>query len=287
MRRQSALVIVVVALAALAGCSALPFGGGGAATVENVEYPNGTSQSGIDSPQQLVNSHHNALDGQDYTITQVQSQQLGNQSQTVQVDLRVDNGDQQFIADIQQSGSNGTTYYEEGTIYSKQIANNSTEYQTQQPQQSWDTFHSQFNGGSAVTQIASNVDFEATEVRESGDHTLIVYNVTGLDEQAQSQQQQQLDTSVSGQLIIDTEGRIHSLSYTQESQIQTMSLSVEINDVGDDVDVERPDWADTAEEQSNTTTTDDSGSQNETDTSTQNETDSGSQNETETETAEN
>lgn len=251
---------MIAVLVALAGCSALPGSGGDSSSgVESVSYPDGASQDGIDDPQQIIKNHQQSLTGEDYTVTQVQNQKVGDRERHVQVTVQVDSTDQRFIAAIERGNATATSFFDNGTIYTKESVNDTTQYSSNESRQSFSQYQTQFTGAQIVGQIVSSVDLEATEVRDEGDSTLIVYNVTGLSDQPP---QQSGNIEVSGQLVIDTDGQIHAFQFKQEGKMQSSTINISVSDIGE-TDVKRPDWAVSEEENTTTEDTTDESTQNE------------------------
>ncbi|UPM41784.1 DUF7537 family lipoprotein [Halocatena salina] len=255
MNSRSQLVLAVVLVIGLAGCSGLsPFGSGTA-------YPDGYNESGITDPETAANQHSNALSEYD-SYTQTMNITNPNRQVTMNLTVRVDEANKQSGADIKANREGQEVMRME--MYQK---NNTTYEKTQMPllgtvynttEQSFSSFKANQTNTTDTEKWFSNVSFEEADTVTRNDETLYKYNATGVDNA-------KAFTNVSGSttidsvesfnatLLVDKEGILRSFSFditaTSFGETQEMSAEIRTTDIGSTT-VNEPEWIEEAKSQS-------------------------------------
>lgn len=268
MRRRLA-ILAVVALVALAGCSAITpddaSGGdgirdGGAdgndtpestdvrATVETVDYPTGYDESGVVDSAAAVRAHDEAVQSAegfrfaaDVTIT-VPNRSGDGPDERMAFDLEtvVDNEAGTEYSRAEFDGNATETYRtSDGVLYTRNEVGGDVWYR----QESSGSV-SEFTLSDFEAAIAS-VDLEPRSVETDGSTTLITYAGDEIDDP--NGEFGNVDNA-SVELVVDTKGRIHEFA-VESSAADGPDLDVSFAFEFESVTVEEPAWLDEAKEQ--------------------------------------
>lgn len=239
MQPRTLALAAVVAVAALAGCSALT--GGGA------EYPPGASQNGIDNATELLRQHEVQTLDDSYrvAITYTEIHEDENGSETVQADNRtylVDADDEEVLS---RATSNGEPFRErywaasEG-VYQVDIREDGNYYRGGRRGWSFAEARENLVRTGAGDYIAGG-NYTFVNTTDAQGKTLIHYRLDTMDGQDSDQ--------VSGRLVIDEQGRLHEFQYRYEATGDTGAYTSNFTVTwAYGVDLDRPDWVDEATE---------------------------------------
>jgi len=229
MRRQIALV-AVVALVALAGCSGVLTDGatdGGpsdgteseqAPTLESVTYPDGYDQDGINNASRALATHDAAIaDAEGYELSATMRAGSGDDAQELVMTSTVDNEAGTEFSTLELAGSVEVYRAADGSTYTRIDDGSNVQYETSRPDRYTRLTLSQFES------TLGDADLSATSVSRDGSTTLITYSG---------------DAGI--ELIVDTEGRIHSLS------IEDGDVRADFTFDYGSVTVQEPNWLDDA-----------------------------------------
>ncbi|RRJ28061.1 DUF7537 family lipoprotein [Halocatena pleomorpha] len=254
MNTRSRLVLAVVLVVGLTGCSGLsPFGSGTA-------YPDGYNESGITDPETAANQHSKALSEYDsYTYKMNVSS-----SKDVEMNftIRIDEANKQSIADItanrkEQEVIRMEMYQENNTTYEKtQMPLLGTIYNTSE--ESFSSFQENQTNTTDMNGWFANASFEGAGTVTRNGETLYRYNATDVDnpetytDLTQSATIDSVET-FNATILVDKEGILRSLTFditaTSFGKTQKMSSEIRITDIGSTA-VNKPDWIETAKSQS-------------------------------------
>lgn len=233
MRRQIAIV-AVVALVALAGCGGVLTDDGAtdspdddpanesepdqAPTLESVAYPDGYDQEGISNASRALSTHDAAIaEAAGYELSATLRVSSGNETQELVMTSTVDNEAGTEYSTLELSGSVAVYRAADGSTYTRIDDGSNVQYATSQPESYARLTMSQFESSLA------DANLSATSVSQDGETTLITYSG---------------DAGI--ELVVDTEGRIHSLTIEEGDVRADFAF-----DYGS-VTVEEPDWLDDA-----------------------------------------
>jgi len=233
MRRQIALV-AVVALVALAGCGGVLTDGGAsdspdddpanesepdqAPTLESVAYPDGYDRDGISNASRALSTHDAAIaEAAGYELSATLRVVSGDDTQELVMTSTVDNEAGTEYSTLELSGSVAVYRAADGLTYTRIDDGSNVQYETSRPDSYARLTMSQFESSLA------DADLSATSVSREGSTTLITYSG---------------DAGI--ELVVDTEGRIHSLTIEEGDVRADFAF-----DYGS-VTVEEPDWLDDA-----------------------------------------
>lgn len=259
MRRKLA-ILAVLGLVVLAGCSGLPFGGDGAddadaedpetaeeLTLETVEYPDGYNESGVTDTGQALGAHDDAVRDVPglrigvHMVATDEGEDGESETSELVMETTVDNE-----ADVEYS----ETDMPYGTIETYQSGDDATYFRIDDGNEvTYDREDeaAEENRASVANfeEVIANVDFEAQSVEETESATLITYTGDELDDHDGEFDDVE---SVSVELVVDTDGRVHSLTIAYEVEDEP-DYDVEFEFEYDPVTIEEPDWLDEAKEQ--------------------------------------
>ncbi|GAA0668157.1 hypothetical protein ACFQDG_08795 [Natronoarchaeum mannanilyticum] len=233
MRRQIALV-AVVALVALAGCGGVLTDGGAtdspddgsanesepdqAPTLESVAYPDGYDRDGISNASRALSTHDAAIsEAAGYELSATMRVDSGDETQELVMTSTVDNEAGTEFSTLELSGSVAVYRAADGSTYTRIDDGSNVQYESSQPDSYARLTMSQFESSIA------DANLSATSVSREGSTTLITYSG---------------DAGI--ELVVDTEGRIHSLTIEEGDVRADFAF-----DYGS-VTVEEPDWLDKA-----------------------------------------
>lgn len=250
--RRTVAVLAVVALVALAGCSALPVGGDDASndaesndeapTLESVAYPDGYDQSGVTDTQAALDSHNaSTADAAGFHLSASMRATVdtsdGEETRTLSLERTVDNAAGTEYSRLELSQGSSETYRTaDGQVYVRIDDGSNVAYDTSRPEAASTVSVANFRG------VFDSAAFTADSVRTEGETTLITYTADELRDGDDAVE------NVSAELVVDTEGRIHSLSISYDV---TNGADIDAEFVFDyrDTTVEQPDWLDEARQQ--------------------------------------
>lgn len=260
--RQILATLAVVALLLVAGCSGLTGPSDGGELTEE-EMPPGVTQQGVANATVLADAHRQALttSGFQHSLhtNYTMQTEVGNQSFDSAQDAAAKPNLTEYHMVVKQDvqmgdGSIGTVHTEiwgnESTTLLRLSRGNRTAYR-QVPANS-----PQFNASRSTTFAPTlagylqlgNYTIADSERRDGT--TYITLNATGIDEKTVPTSFDVENVSnYTGQVVVDSEGRIHSLDTRLEMQTQygnaTVRVDYRLQQTGD-VTVEQPTWTATA-----------------------------------------
>ena len=223
---------------------AIAMGGGVPTTgdASDFNYTDWANETEITDVQAATQSHATTLTSTSYKIEAVINSQTADQEQESSFTYSYNNNSQSAYG-IQDAQSNQTETYDDYTENQIYVANgfsseeNATferEYLTQSP----------FTGGSVVTQFLTFSTVEAVETTDDG--SVVVYNITGVDEEFS----EQINVSLSGEMHLHEDGYFNkvNVSIEQSASDTTSNQDITVSDVGSTT-VEEPAWLSQAKEQ--------------------------------------
>lgn len=235
---RSAPVIVTAALLVLAGCTGTLAGDAGleaGASLDQMEYPDGYEESGINNTTAAITTHQDELaaDGGIVTITRNGSER--EYERTVRIDA---DAERIHSVSAEDGESREEMYYENGTRYNFD-ADNEDVYDHEM------TYDSQVGvSGRYVLTTADTFNWTAVNATVIDGTAVIRYEITGVDHSEVSISPEQIEW-VNGTVLVDQSGRIHRFSYdislTRDGEQRRYVLTYEVDSYGD-VTVDRPDW---------------------------------------------
>ena len=237
MRRHLAIVAVVV-LVALAGCSGAmpgddsspndePNDADQAPTLETVAYPDGYAQTGLTNASQALATHDAAIaDAAGYRASASIRVDAGDETQELVLNSTVDNDAGTEFSRLDLAGSVEVYRTANGSTYTRIDDGSNVQYVASRPDAYAQVSIAQFESTLSATNLT------ATSVSQEGSTTLLTYAGDGSIEGS---------GDVSIELVVDTEGRIHSLSIDQGADV-----SADFDFEYGSVTVEQPTWLDDA-----------------------------------------
>lgn len=261
---RATLTVVLTVFVLLSGCSGLIGGGEGTATATQTEelpsadefdYAAGFSAEGIADGQTALETYNDAVQAQgSYTGDYGYVVRTPNGTTDVDVEYRVDfdaeQAYQKAVIESPQVNATLDTYYEGDKRYSwaayeGERGDVGVENETFPPEQ--------LTASEAVQPLLLNAsEYEATVERRNGQQ-VVVYETTNIDNAGGILGVDDPDsvTNFEATLVVDSEGLIHSASYqldfVVDGQERSATMEFELKDLGETT-VERPDWADNADE---------------------------------------
>jgi hypothetical protein len=260
------LVVTVVAVVSLAGCSALPvFDGPGAtpsatptadtptpdgtptATAEPLEYPDGYGASGVVDPVAASLNHERTLAGYDSFRFRFDVG-VGNDSGPTDAFvylLRVDHTDEQAL-EIRDDGDIARyQYFENDRLYVKLEAGGDVSYNSTDHQY----VRERFSGTEFLTPLFEHVEYGGPDVRRTDNGTFYRYRseaVTNASAAIPAGVTNEEVDSFDVTLVVHEDGSVRAVSYTvvtdQDTRLTALATVEGINGTS----VERPDWYDEA-----------------------------------------
>lgn len=260
-------ILGLVLMVAFAGCSGLnPVASqnpsfDGKQTEENVTYPDGFSQSGIDDPEKVNQNHNKAL-------SEIESLTLnisfsGTYSGTeitgsVVSKADVENKRGRLITQSEAMGQTITHYeiYQNDEMKYRMDKSNGNE-------PTYEAYEEQFNlieenESTGINPWLGNASFgEAEEVKRDGETMLRYHSNSTSNADAFLFEDTQGETTAdefNATMIVDQNGIIHSFTYsmtytTSEGTNETIQTTYQVNAI-DSTSVEKPDWVEEAKSQS-------------------------------------
>lgn len=235
---RSAPVIVTAALLVLAGCTGTLAGDAGleaGASLDQMEYPDGYGETGVDNTTQAIATHKDELVADGGVVTVDRNGTGSEYDRTVRID-----------ADAERVYSNSTR---NGEAYGEEYYENDTKY-SQRPD-----VESVYDEDETYREAVESTDrYELRTIRTfnwtTTDATVIHgtpvfrYEVTGVDYQEINVPPEDVER-VNGTLLVDEDGRIHRFTYDvtidRDDGEERYRMTYEVDSHGD-VMVERPEW---------------------------------------------
>lgn len=262
---RATLTVVLAAFVLLSGCSGLIGGGNGAPSgtptdelpddPEEFDYASGFGADGVTDGETALETYNDAVQAQgSYTGEYGYVVRTPNGTTDVDVEYRVDFESEQAYqkAVVESPEVNATldTYYENDTRYSwakyqGERGNVGVENETFPPEQ--------LTASEAIQPLLLNAtDYEATVERQNGQQ-VVVYetNEIGNANGVLGVNDPDSISNFEATFVVDSEGLIHSASYQLEfvtgGEERSATMEFELTELGETT-VERPDWADQADE---------------------------------------
>lgn len=254
MKSRSKLVLAVVLVIGLAGCSGLsPFGSGSA-------YPDGYNESEITDPETAAEQHSEALSEYD-SYTHELNATYPDQDATMNLTVQIDEANKQASMDTKLDREDEEVmriemYQDGNTTYEKtEMALFGTVYNT--TDESFASFEGNQTNTTDIDDWFANASFEEADTVTRDDETLYRYNATDVDdpeafENLAIAEGETIDSieSFNTTVLVNKEGLIRSLGFdmtvTYLGETQDISAEIRITDL-DSTTVEEPDWLEEAE----------------------------------------
>lgn len=269
MKTRQLLVLCLVVMIGLAGCSGISPLGGDTETDTNqtdtadntsdeadVSYPAGYDETGITDPETAADQHNQALSEYD---TYARNLTLGDEASQTEINTA------SMIDGAEQRGTSETTairdgtlaieenqYHEDGVTYEKSsIVDTDLYNSTEEP---FSSFEANNSNTSNIEKMLENVSVESAGTVTRGGDTLYQYNATGVDNAepfVSTVQPVEIDAveSFNATLLVDEEGIIRQFesttTYTEAGERWNATVAVQFTDVGS-TSVEEPDWLENA-----------------------------------------
>lgn len=254
---RSTLVISVVAVVLLAGCSGLVGNGGNGTPApespSEFEYADGFSSEGITDGQAAVASYDTAVQAQGNYTGSYQYTVDGEDGETVvSGEYRVDFEDEQAlrIVEVNAPSANGTSesYYGDGQQYNRSSYNG--RYGTVSASNR--TFpETELTASEAIEPFLRNASDYETTLEQRNNESVVVYETTDVDN-AGSFLGVDSDgnvTAFDARFAVDSDGLIHTaeyeLTYLIDGTERTVDMTFEVSSLSETT-VERPSWVDEA-----------------------------------------
>jgi osmotically-inducible protein OsmY len=254
---RSTLVISVVAVVLLAGCSGLVGNGGNGTPApespSEFEYADGFSSDGITDGQAAVESYDTAVRAQGNYTGSYQYTVDGEDGETVvSGEYRVDFEDEQAlrIVEVNATSANGTSesYYGDGQQYNRSSYNG----QYGDVSSSNRTFPgADLTASEAIEPFLLNASAYETTLEQRDGESVVVYETTDLGNAGSFLGVDSAEnvTAFDAQFVVDGDGLIHTagyeLTYIADGNERTVDMTFEVTSIGETT-VERPSWADEA-----------------------------------------
>ena len=256
--RQGLAAVLLCVLVAGAGCSALPGSGGGDATPE--ETPDGATVSevpGVEDGQigdesALLDAHVGTITETGYAHTIDSNITDARRNETVEVTqrqrTRVAAGAGEYRTQLITSGGVSSRFITWGNesvaVRRGETAGSDPQYQSIPPRDP------ETLAGRALLERRLSAEFEAVDVQQREDApNVVTFEVEGLPaDNAVFDQQEQISNvrEYEAELVVDTEGRIHSFAavavYDIEGETADYEFTYQMTSF-EDPGVERPEWA--------------------------------------------
>ncbi|WP_132058169.1 DUF7537 family lipoprotein [Halorussus amylolyticus] len=251
MQRNALLLLAVSALVVLAGCTGALPGGTDEPTTDDMEYPDGVSETGTNLTA-LTQAHADALDESSFTlgVDSTQNTSMGNQS--VAMTAAVSDDREQMRANVSAAGQQSEMYLTENTQYTRISAGGQTQYDASERTSDGAQFVPQsYSGATYVDQFGGETaaNFTPTDVREIDGTTLIVLEADGSNVSAPEGAS---FADYNATMLVDEQGVIHSFEVSLESEQNgasaNVSFAMNVSDVNETT-VEEPSWLDEAKNQ--------------------------------------
>ena len=241
------VIIGVGILAVLVGVGALVLLStmgmfGVSSSVEDFDYPNGTSADGVNNSSKALTNHANTLRDSSYTITASSN----NSNTSTSITYRYNNETRTSRTERDVSGEEGTELYENYTTRQRYVTTNlgtqeqnfSRSFIQQQP------FTADVQVGEFV--LATNMTAQRVEEGPNG-NDVVVYEIDNVTEQFQGR------FNITGEVHLSDAGYFTYADVTvetldNETVTSTNNQVLEITEIGSTT-VEEPDWLDEAQNQ--------------------------------------
>ncbi|MFB6136756.1 MAG: hypothetical protein ABEJ42_00235 [Halobacteriaceae archaeon] len=226
--RRTFIVLAMIALVALAGCSALPASSSG---LSSVEYPEHASADGISDVDAFVSQMRSTLESEGYamTITTEEANSSGTTS-TLTVDLAVAGDKTLYEYDLDRTAGTDEVwgwYHDGDTGYRKTPDGVRQKGSFDWQSQTYDT----------LVRHLQHLALSASGTRSAGDRTLIVYDVTGFSPPSNPSRM-----TAEGEVVVDQQGVIHSVDVTFSDTQSAYRTHVTVELTLEDPEVTAPSW---------------------------------------------
>lgn len=250
-RRRFLATTGAAVTATVAGCQ-----GGDGGTVDGsttstpapLDFPAGTSDSGIDDPDALVEATQTALANADYETT----------SRLVQPDLTVEQSRRSSLDDKRQlqtfeaETEDNEIFVADGTAYIRSERDGEITYDISEPQESFESRHRrpQLGGPESLGGILEQGSYAPAETLRNNGRRVRSFTL----DSASLPDSEQRVTDAGGSVLVDADSVVHEAVLELELETGTGSESIDrtftVSALGP-LDVPEPDWVETARQQQN------------------------------------
>jgi hypothetical protein len=259
MRSRSSVTVVLVALVALSGCSFLSGPPSNATSTETptftgnvsaVEFPDGTTRSGIVDSRTVVNGHVRAIAVSGYQVRSVENISIrGSRVNRRRSVTSSPTGERLLLTiDVPGTSQSGERYLDNRTLYSRTTLDGETDYGINRTEVPFELFHARQTLNQPLVLLLEFGDYEAVGTVTRDGRTLIEYRLTAASLNADRSQNATVD-SASGRILVAEDGIVHFGEIDIRGQEAGRPLFVEIEyEVTDsqNATVTPPDWLDDA-----------------------------------------
>lgn len=236
--RRYAPVIVTTVLLVLAGCTGTFAGDEGldaSDSLDQMEYPDGYDETGINNTTKAIATHDDELVAAGGVVTV-----NGNTSESeFSGTIRIDADAERVYSNSSRNGESvGEMYYEDGTRYNLGSDGEDVSEDDQ-------TYREAIESSDVdVSRLVNTFNWTAVNATAVHETPVIRYEITDVDQREVIIPAEDID-QVNGTLLVDENGRIHRFSYDltvdQDGEQRRYRRTYEVDSYGD-VTVERPDW---------------------------------------------
>lgn len=238
--------VLVAALLALAGCvGSLP---GTGPTLDDVEYPNGVSDGGVNATA-LVDAHEAGLENRSFTLEMTLTGASENESQSYAVRNAVSADRSRMLAHTNTSTGTTDVYFTADRVYQRSVLDGRTSYDVRErTSRAPQAAPGPLTGVRFLRQYLSTANFTPTGVTVDDGTTLIVLTA---DTASLVNNSMTNVTRFDARVLVDERGVVHraTLDYaavSADGETISGSTTLRVTDIGETT-VTEPDWLDEAE----------------------------------------
>lgn len=239
--RRYAVLFAVVLVVVLAGCGGLT-GDDTADGVEpteatgDIDFPAGYDEQGLTDVTAAADAHDTAAATADGLDVRVETSQSGEQSFTLEQRQQIDRTSGVALAESTSNGNDRQSYQtEEGTVYVRDVGPDSVRYRVEDER--LDDFVPEARN---FLELFEGVPLQYEQTERDGT-AVIAYELDG--DATTTIEGETFDLN-EGSIVVDEQGRMHTLSITAVSDGTEQSIEVEF--AYGPVDIEEPDWLEDA-----------------------------------------
>lgn len=242
--------LMVLASLLLAGCVGSLPGGTSGPTLDDVTYPPGVTDDGVNGTM-LVDAHTDALENRSFTTRTHLDERKGDESDSATMTALIGPDRDRIAATVASTDGERSAYLTEDTEYIRIVKDGQTTYRvTSRTPEALSLAPVSYANERYLTQILEMANFTPSEARLLNGTTVVVLTANTSDVEGMDG----LDvTSFEGTLLVDEEGVIRSANVkiagesTDGTTIER-EFSMTLTDVGDTT-VSEPDWIEDAEDE--------------------------------------
>jgi hypothetical protein len=249
-RRRLLTATGAAVTATIAGCQGdgATADGSTTSTPAPLGFPAGTSDSGIDDPEALVEATQTALANADYETTS----RLVQPDPTVEQSRRSSLDDKRQLQTFETETEDNEIFVADGTAYIRSERDGEITYSVSEIQGSFNDRHRrpQLGGAESLGGILGQGSYTPAETRRHNGRRVRQFTL----DSASLPDSEQRVTDAEGSVLVDADSAVHEAVLELELETGTGSESIDrtfsVSALGP-LDVPEPDWVDTARQQQN------------------------------------